>query len=472
MEKQNYDGQETVNPFNVADVMHARMQRLAPRPTRLEDTGLSEPFVADLVAKHLLDGGVLTLADLTDRLALAGPIVEGVLNFMRKEARIEVRGSSSQGNANGIANSTSGGLRYALTDLGRAAALDAMARGGYVGPAPVPLETYSEVAKAQTVHGQRVSREALNTAFTGTVIRQDLLDRIGPAMNSGRAVFIYGHAGTGKTYITQQLIRLFPEATLIPYAIAVNETVIELFDPVLHKPAELDVSGSKLLLERGHDPRFVHCKRPVVIAGGELTADMLELHFDAATRRFQAPLQMKANNGMFIIDDMGRQRVAPETVFNRWIVPLEEKRDYLSLGAGRHFSVPFDTVLVFSTNLHPLDLADEAFLRRIGYKIEFPLLRVDEFELIWQQFCVENDIRCESDVFDFVVKELYSTDRHPMLPCHPRDLLSMAVDRAAYRSEEKIVKTEHMRWAWQNYFASANPNHQSGNGSTKYGEVK
>ncbi len=180
---------------------------------------------------------------------------------------------------------------------------------------------------------------------------------------------------------------------------------------------------------------------------------------------------MKANNGMFIIDDMGRQRVAPETVFNRWIVPLEEKRDYLSLGAGRHFSVPFDTVLVFSTNLHPLDLADEAFLRRIGYKIEFPLLRVDEFELIWQQFCVENDIRCEPDVFDFVVKELYSTDRHPMLPCHPRDLLSMAVDRAAYRSEEKIVKAEHMGWAWQNYFASAKPRNNASNGSTKYGEV-
>jgi len=291
-------------------------------------------------------------------------------------------------------------------------------------------------------------------------------------MNSGRAVFIYGHAGTGKTYITQQLIRLFPEATLIPYAIAINETVIELYDPVLHKPAKQDIGGSALLLERGHDPRFVHCKRPVVMVGGELTADMLELHFDPATRRYQAPLQMKANNGMFIIDDMGRQRVAPETVFNRWIVPLEEKRDYLSLGAGRHFSVPFDTVLVFSTNLHPLDLADEAFLRRIGYKIEFPLLRVDEFELIWQQFCVENEIECENDVFEYVVKDLYSTDRHPMLPCHPRDLLSMAVDRAAYRSEEKIVKSEHMRWAWQNYFASTNPGNPSVSGSATYGELK
>lgn len=472
MENQQQNNPEKIDPFNVTDVTLARMQRLAPRPTNLRETGLSEPFVADLLGKHLLDGGVLTLVDLADRLALAGPIVEGVLNFMRHEARVEIRGSSSHGTAgaNGIDNNTSGNLRYALTDLGRGAAHDAMTRSGYIGPAPVPLEKYIEVTKAQTVHGQRVSREALTAAFTGTIIRQDLLDRIGPAMNSGRAVFIYGHAGTGKTYITQQLIRLFPEATLIPYGIAVNETVIEVFDPVLHKRTDPDAGNSNLLLECGHDPRFAHCKRPVVIVGGELTADMLELHFDPATRRYQAPLQLKANNGMFIIDDMGRQRVAPETVFNRWIVPLEEKRDYLSLGAGRHFSVPFDTVLVFSTNLHPLDLADEAFLRRIGYKIEFSLLRVDELEQIWQQFCVQNDIQCETGVFEFVVNELYSADQHPMLPCHPRDLLSIAVDHATYRGEERIVSAEHMRWAWQNYFVSMASGTQRHNVPAKYGE--
>jgi len=467
MENQEQNYPEKINPFNVADVSLARMQRLAPRPTNLEDTGLSETFVADLIGKHLLDGGVLSLVNLTERLALAGPIVEGVLHFMRQEARIEVRGSSSARNS---AVTTSGSLRYALTDLGREAAHDAMTRGGYIGPAPVPLDKYVEIAKAQTVHGQRVSREALATAFTGTIIRQDLIDRIGPAMNSGRAVFIYGHAGTGKTYISQQLIRLFPEAVLIPYAIAVNETVIEVFDPILHKRAESGNGESDLMLERGHDPRYVNCKRPVVIVGGELTADMLELHFDPATNRYQAPLQLKANNGMFIIDDMGRQRVEPATVFNRWIVPLEEKKDYLSLGAGRHFSVPFDTILIFSTNLHPLDLADEAFLRRIGYKIEFPLLRVDELKLIWQQFCVENDIQCEPDVFEFVVNELYSADRRPMLPCHPRDLLSIAVDHATYRGEERVVSANHLRWAWSNYFVSMASGTQIRNVPTKNGE--
>jgi hypothetical protein len=472
MEYQEQDTLEKADPFKVADVLQARMQRLAPRPTNLKDTGLSEPFVVDLIGKHLLDGGVLSLVDLSARLALAGPIVESVLNFMRKEARIEIRGSSSHETTNHAVagNNSAGSLRYVLTDLGRQAAHDAMMRGGYVGPAPVPLEKYIEVANAQTVHGQRVSKEALVEVFTGTIIRQELLDQIGPAMNSGRAVFIYGHAGTGKTYITQQLIKLFPESMLIPYAISVNETVIEMFDPVLHKQINPGDSSSNLLLERGHDPRFVNCKRPVIIVGGELTADMLELHFDPATRRYQAPLQLKANNGMFIIDDMGRQRVAPETVFNRWIVPLEEKRDYLSLGAGQHFTVPFDTVLIFSTNLHPLDLADEAFLRRIGYKIEFPLLRVDEFQQIWQQFCVQNDIRCESDVFEVVVNELYSTDRQPMLPCHPRDLLSIAVDRATYRGEERVVSAEHLRWAWQNYFVSMASKTRTSSVSTNNGE--
>jgi predicted ATPase with chaperone activity len=472
MDNQEQNSLEITNSYNVADVMQARMQRLAPRPVNLDQTGLSEPFVADLIGKHLLDGGVLSLLDLSYRLALSGPIVERVLNFMRKEARIEIRGSSSQGNTStsGIGNNTSGDLRYALTDLGRNAAHDAMTRGGYIGPAPVPLDKYVEVANAQTVHGQRVSHDALTEAFAGTIIRQDLLDRIGPAMNSGRAVFIYGPAGTGKTYITQKLIRLFPDETLIPYAIAVNEIVIEMFDPVLHKQTDPDNGGSNLLLEQGHDPRFVNCKRPVIIVGGELTADMLELHFDPATHRYQAPLQLKANNGMFIIDDMGRQRVAPETVFNRWIVPLEEKRDYLSLGAGRHFTVPFDTVLVFSTNLHPLDLADEAFLRRIGYKIKFPLLRVEELEQIWEQFCDQNDIQCEPGVFDVVVNELYRAEDRPMLSCHPRDLLSMAVDRAAYRGEERVIGADHLRWAWHNYFVPMDSGTRTNNVPENYGE--
>jgi len=442
-----------IDPAVLTDVALTQREQLVPRPTKLAHTGLSEPFLADLISKHLLDGGVLRLSDLAERLKLAGPIIESVLNFMRKEARTEVRGT----HGNGSGNSATGNLRYALTERGRNSAQDAMYRSGYVGPAPVPLEEYVRVAKAQTVHGRRIDRAAMADAFAGIIIRPELVDKLGPAMNSGRAVFIYGPAGTGKTFITQHLVRLFPDTTLIPYSIVINEVVVEVFDPIKHRLAETNLPNPNVMLERGHDPRYALCRRPIVIAGGELTADMLDIHYDAATRRFQAPLQLKANNGIFIIDDMGRQRVAPATVFNRWIVPLEEKIDYLNLGSGQHFSVPFDTILVFSTNLHPLDLADEAFLRRIGYKIEFPYLLEREYEQIWQQFCAENEIVCEPDVFDFAINELHAKHRKPLLPCHPRDLLSIAAERATYQGNGRLVNTENLSWAWANYFVSMKP---------------
>lgn len=434
----------TITPLSLP-----RLQKLAPRPVRLEDTGLSETFVADLLSKHLLQGGVLTMAELTTRLALAGPIVESIINFMRREARIEVRGPATGDSA--------ASLRYALTERGRLNAQDAMLRGGYTGPAPVPLKNYTAVVQAQTVHDRSITHQAMKAAYADVVVRDDILGQLGPSLNSGRAIFIYGPPGTGKTYLTQKMANVFPQSTLIPHAIAISETVIEIFDPMIHRPQDTALPNPNIMLEQGFDPRYVVCQRPVIISGGELTADMLDVQYDPDTRQFRAPLQLKANNGIFIIDDMGRQRVAPETVFNRWIVPLEEKRDFLSLGAGQHFSVPFDVVLVFSTNLHPTDLADEAFLRRIGYKIEFHHLRPDEYRQIWSQVCADHNIRCTADVIDYVINELHERHGTPLAPCHPRDLLSIAMDHAAYVGQPRQVTREHMDWAWKNYFVSLKP---------------
>lgn len=424
-----------------------RLESIAPRPNRLDETGLGQTFVADLVAKHLFDGGVMTLGQLTNRLALAGPILEEILNFMRGEARVEIRGKASDGS---MAN-----LRYALTERGRVSAQDALTRSGYIGPAPVPLADYVRVVQAQSVHGARVGVEDMRRAFEGIVLRDEIRDQIGPALNSGRAIFIYGHAGTGKTYITQKLVRLFPDETLVPYAIAINDHVVEVFDPLLHRTVDMGIANPNIMFGTGHDPRFACCERPAVVSGGELTADMLDVHYDISTKRYQAPLQLKANNGVFIIDDMGRQRVSPAEVFNRWIVPLEEKRDFLTLGAGRNFTVPFDVVLVFSTNLHPTDIADEAFLRRIGYKIEFPLLTRDEYRRIWDDFRTSSGIAVDNDVFDFTVNELHRNDGVPLLPCHPRDLLSIAAERSAYEGHNGSVDRDTMRWAWNNYFVLA-----------------
>jgi hypothetical protein len=434
----------------------ARLARLAPRPRTLADTGLSVTFVADLVAKHFLEAGTLTLPELASRLALSGRVLETVLSFLRSEAKIQLLGNP-EGN---------GAFRFALTDRGRVAATDARMRDAYTGPAPVPLKDYTAVVRAQTVHDRAVTRDAMHAAFDDLVLGKGILDQLGPALNSGRAIFIYGPAGTGKTFITQRLARLFYSDVLVPHAIAINEATIAVFDPLLHRVIKPAAQSSELLLEDGHDPRYARCERPVLISGGELTADMLEVHLDPSSREYRAPLQLKANNGLFIIDDMGRQRVAPQTVLNRWIVPMEEQKDYLSLGAGRHFSVPFDVVLIFSTNLHPLDLADEAFLRRIGYKIELDYITEREYRRIWENACRERGIIFDPGVLEFAMRELHAKQQVPLLPCHPRDLLGMAVDQATYLQEPRRVTEEHLRWAWQSYFVALRPGHERGNGNT------
>jgi predicted ATPase with chaperone activity len=424
--------------------LEGRLAQLAPRPQSLAATGLSQSFVADLLSKQLHEGGTLSLHTLVKRLALSGKIIESVLNFMRKEARVEVlAGPNSEP-----------GLQYRLTDRGRVNALDALGRSNYVGRAPVPLQAYSETVRAQSVHERFITQSAMRTAFEDIVLPADLVDRLGSSLNSGRPIFVYGPAGTGKSYIARKLARMFHDRVMIPYAISVNETVIEVFDPVAHEAIGLTDSRPEFSLEGGFDPRYVCCARPVVAAGGELTADMLEVQYDTATREIRAPLQLKANNGLFLIDDMGRQKVPPETIFNRWIIPMEEKLDYLSLGGGRHFSVPFDVVLIFSTNLHPLDLADEAFLRRIGYKIEFDYLTPDEYRAIWKVACQDYGILYDADVLEFALTELHQKESVRLLPCHPRDLLGIARDLTTYLDLPKRVTAEHLRWAWKNYFVS------------------
>ncbi|MGH8192855.1 MAG: AAA family ATPase, partial [Woeseiaceae bacterium] len=266
-----------------------KLALIAPRPRSLEQTGLDHTLVAELIEKHLLDSGVLTIGALSLRMALSGQIIEAMLHFLRKEARVEVR-----------AGENSAALRYALTDRGRVSALTALTRSGYIGPAPVTIDAYTQIACTQTVHQGAVTHDSMHRAFSDTILRQALLDQLGPAMNSGRAIFVYGAAGTGKTFITQRLARLLSDTVLIPHAVAVNETIFAIFDPVLHHRVNEPNEDPNILLDQGHDPRFVACRRPVVISGGELCADMLEMHYDPDTRDYRAPLQLKANNGLFI----------------------------------------------------------------------------------------------------------------------------------------------------------------------------
>lgn len=427
---------------------------LPPRPASIEETGLSPLYLMDLLSKQLLEQGVLDLHQLSRGAALAGSVVEALCHTLRREGRVEVRGQGE-----------SGALRFGLTELGRAAAMEALARDGYAGPAPVPLEAYTARVRAQALSDVGISRNEVRAAFADTVIEPALLDQLGPGLHSGRAMFIHGEPGTGKSYIARRLVRLLPGEVLVPHAILAGGKAVRCFDPAVHSPlAPLGVqesAGAALLLAEGHDPRFVRCRRPCVVTGGELTMERLEVQYDHATHIHQAPVQLLANNGMLVIDDLGRQRMAPMELFNRWIVPLEERRDFLALANGYHFSVPFDVALVFSTNLDPLSLADAAFLRRIGYKIRFAALSRDAYREIWARQCRESGIDFDPALVDFVIYELHARLGVPLLACHPRDLLGLAGDHLRYWGDESL-DCEVLAWAWQTYFGDFSSDDRAG----------
>ncbi|MCH4565148.1 AAA family ATPase [Halomonas sp. EGI 63088] len=417
--------------------------RRAPRPSSVAETGISVLYLGDLLVKQLFEQGVLDLHQLSRGSALAGSVVEEICRFLRDEGRLEVRGQGS-----------GGVLRFGLTDRGRASALEALNRDGYSGKAPVTLEAYSARVRTQALSDVAIRRDTVTAAFADTVIDPALLDQLGPGLHSGRAMFIHGEAGTGKSYIARRLVRLLEGEVLIPHAILVGGKAVRCYDPAVHQalddPAEA-LPAAQLYLEDGHDPRYVRCHRPCVVTGGELTMERLEIQYDAATHIHQAPVQLLANNGMLVIDDLGRQRMSPTELFNRWIVPLEERRDFLALSNGYHFSVPFDVALVFSTNLDPLTLADAAFLRRIGYKIRFSALSRDAYLAIWQQQCQAQGLPFEPALAEFMIDELHARHGVPLLACHPRDLLSLAGDQLAYRGGGAPDR-ETLAWAWQTYF--------------------
>ncbi len=413
-----------------------------PAPTTLQETGLPQGLVEELVLKQLHQSGVIDLTALVEHLALPGAVLEPVLAQLRRQAQLEIRAESENRR----------GLRYALTDRGHTAALEAFGRSGYVGPAPVPLELYSKTVQQQSVRHLGMDRVRMRAAFADAIVDEELLDRIGPAVHSGRPLFLYGPPGTGKTFLSQRLVRALGGRINVPHAILVADRIIRIFDPALHRQAERAEHATVLFAHR-RDTRFVTCYRPLVVTGGELTLDMLEVRFDTATRIYRPPVQLLAANGVLLVDDLGRQRSSTEDLLNRWIVPLEEQRDYFDLEGGGRFSVPFDTALVFSTNLNPLELADEAFLRRLGYKIRLEYLTPEKYTAVWRLVCDAHGIEHDPQVLRYVLEELHG-DAVPLLPCHPRDLIGLALDRSRYLGLPNALSREAMHWAWQNYFVS------------------
>lgn len=411
-------------------------------PRKLADTGLDEQTLIELISKLLYLRGNMRLIDVAQHLRLPTAIIEETFVFLRAERVVELlrRGASA------------GDVDYGLTERGRVRAAEFMGKCRYAGPAPVALRDYAAQVRSQSVADMRVTRADIEIAYRDMVVRSELRDLIGAAMNSGRPMFFYGPSGSGKTFLAESLVRLLRGTIYVPYALLVDGEIVQVFDPLIHRPVDAGTTHGRLDNRARIDERWVACARPVAISGGELTVDMLNLQYDHVAGLYQAPAHVKANNGLYIVDDLGRQLVRPEQLMNRWIVPMDRRRDYLALHTGGSFEIPFDVKLVFSTNLTPEAIADEAFLRRLGYKIHVGPLSETEYEQIFRQVCAEFDIEFRPDAFEFLL-DLHRRMNRMTFACYPRDLIAQIRDYSAYRERPVELTPQLIEWAWHSYFA-------------------
>ncbi len=422
----------------------------ARAPRSVEETGLSFLFLTELVLKVLFQRGQVRLPELAVHIKLSISVITPLVTFLRNEKLCEVTRSGHSG--------TDADLTYHLTDAGALRATACLNRNAYAGPAPVTLAAYVAQVNVQSVRNLHVTRADVMQAYRDVVASPLVLDQMGAAMNSGRAIFIYGQAGSGKTFLAERLCGLLHGSIAVPYAIMIDAEVVPFYDPVQHQPAAELAAEREAEPERHRtlDARWVRgVQRPAALTGGELTLEMLDLRFDSNTRLYQAPPHLKANNGIFIIDDLGRQRCSPLELMNRWIVPMDRGVDYLSLHTGLVFQVPFDVVVVFSSNFLPERLSDGAFLRRLGYKIEVPPQTQAEYEQLFRQACAQYGMEFDVDAFAYLLSEHHAKDETPLLACYPRDLVRQVRDLARYENTTPRVDRRALDWAWTNYFAGA-----------------
>jgi hypothetical protein len=419
-----------------------------PAPSTLEETGLSTDQIGQLLIKTLYTGEVTGLV-VAERVCLNFQMIEPLVEAFRAQRLVEVRGTSGSGTVS---------YRYGLTDLGRDRARQYLDINTYVGPAPVSIASYCQTMKGFASARGYVDRDRLASGFEHLIVGGEVLEQLGPAVNANKAIFLYGKPGNGKTVLGEGMGRALGGDWYVPHAVDVDGQIITVFDPVLHESRDEPGDPGEVRLVRGHDRdrRWVRIKRPVVIVGGELTLDMLDLNFNPISKFHEAPLQMKANGGVFLVDDFGRQRMRPEDLLNRWIVPLESRVDYLTLNTGKKIQVPFDVLTIFATNLDPQSLADEAFLRRIPYKIEIPDPTVEQFTRIFELNCTRRNLRFHEVMVAYLQRRHYAPYRRAMRSCHPRDLLDQITALCRYRGQEPILSRELLDAACKSYFVDNN----------------
>ena len=414
-----------------------------PVPLTIEATGLGVDQIERLLIKTLHAGEANGVA-VADKMRVPFTLIEPIIERVRNERLVEVKGSTGSGAAS---------YRYALTDAGRARADQYFSINRYVGPVPVPLGAYIDSINALTAARGYLDRDRLTQGFSHLIIKPDLLEQLGPAVNANKAVFLYGPPGNGKTVIAEGMGRTVGGDMYMPHAIDVDGSTITMFDPIVHHPLDKDEDGTSVVVANTQrDRRWVRISRPVVMVGGELTLDMLDLTFNPISKFYEAPIHLKANGGVFLVDDFGRQRMRPEDLLNRWIVPLESRFDYLTLHTGKKFQVPFDVLVVFATNLNPESLADEAFLRRIPYKIPVGDPSIEDFSRIFEMNCRKRKLRFHQVMVAYLLRRHYEPFGRAIRACHPRDLLDQVTALCRYRGIEPVITRDLLDAACASYF--------------------
>ncbi len=422
-------------------------------PARWEELGLPSSFLFDMVLRTIFTRGQLAGSDIAVELAVSFPVLSPILQQMRKQSLIDIVGQRGSG----------GGDNAFIYELkppkGPAAVQEAMEKTNYVGPLPVPFSDYVESVVAQTVKKISVTRRSIRAAFEDLIITDEVLNEIGPAINSAQSIFFFGYPGNGKTSVAERITRLMGDSIYVPYCVEANGQMIRVYDPILHtivQEEEQPNNDNTGLLKKGteFDRRYIRIKRPTIVVGGELVMAMLDLKFNSNGKFYEAPLQMKANGGIFMIDDFGRQQVRPMDLLNRWIVPLEKKYDYLSTITGTKIEVPFDEILIFSTNMDPTQLADEAFLRRIKFKIEIRDPSEEQFRRIWELVCKGRRVEYDQDGVDYLIQKWYRPNNRPFRMCQPRDILDQMSSIAKYNMERVNFSPDLIDAACSTYFIS------------------
>src|SRR5512136_351202 len=395
-----------------------------PTARTIEETGVRRNLLEDLALKTLYLTGEMTLLELAGQMALSLGVADELFQRLRKDQFCQVTGMEK------------GVHRITTTSGGKTRALELLSQNSYTGPAPVSLADYVDRVRAQSVKNMKVTPKDLHRAFEGLVLDARTLDQLGTAVVSGRALFLYGPTGTGKTTIAETLTRLFDDDPIwLPYAVEVDGQIITVYDSVVHQRVEQPKTPE-------HDNRWVLCRRPRVLVGGELTVEMLDLQFNPNTKFYTGPVQMRANNGLLIVDDFGRQRVSPGELLNRWVVPLERRIDFLTLAGGKKMEIPFDLFVVFATNLDPAKMVDEAFLRRIQTKIKVDFVSCEQFREIFRRACMEYNLEYDQAVVDELIRLIGMEFKEPLRACYPRDILRQIHWSSQYLQKEARLDRE------------------------------